>query len=148
MSIFDKLAEGLEDQSTVVPKLAPGIYDFKLFSIEKKTNEAGTFEWLAMGLQLISEGEDLDGNPMSGAFVNHMLGLTVNDYNSEEDIKREVACFLDCFQGSRDWDETLESYVGLEGSVKIKLSKERTNKNTGDVYPEAAEVARNGFIAK
>ena len=142
MSVFDNLANGLEDQSTAVPMLAPGIHEFKIHSMEKKSNEAGTFEYIAIGLQLTSEAEDTDGNPISGAFVNTMIGLTENDYNSEEDIRRQVACFLVCFQGSREWDETFESYIGLEGSVKTRIKPEKGE------YPEGVDVARNGYIPK
>lgn len=141
MSIFDKLGEGLEEVSTNVPMLAPGIYNFAIYSIEKKRSDSG-FEFLAIGLQLHDEAYDLDGNTISGAFVNTMIGLTENDYNTEADIKRQVACFLDCFQGSREWDETLESYKGLEGSVKVRIKPEK-----GD-FPEAVDVARNGYIAQ
>ena len=148
MSLFDRLGDDLDTQSVVEPILAPGIYTFKLYSIEKKTNESGSFEWLAISLQLMDEGEDLDGNPLNGGFINTMIGLTVNEYNTEEDIRREVAKFLDCFQGSRDWDETLESYVGLEGQVKTMVQKERQNKKTGDMYPPQAAVARNGYISQ
>jgi len=147
MSLFDKLAEGLNDVDVSDPILKPGSYTFKIHSIEKKSNEAGTFEWLAISLQLVDEGEDLAGNPLSGVFINHMLGLTENDYNSEADILREVARFLDCFSDSRDFDETLESYVGEEGVVKTRVAKEREGKN-GEVYPETHAISRNGFIPR
>ena len=141
MSVFDSLAEGLDEVSTAEPILAPSIYTFKLHSIEKKTAESG-FEYLALGLQLMDEGQDIDGNPIGTVFLNTMLGLTPNEYNTEDAIKREVCKFLDCFQGSRDWDETLESYKGLEGTIKTKVEKERTNKNTGVVYPQTHAVAQ------
>lgn len=140
-NVFDNLAEGLDDQSTDEPILAGGLYTFKIFSIELKENESQTFQWISLSLQLQDEAEDLDGNPLNGCFLNEMIGLTVNEYNSEEDIRREVAKFLDCFQGGRDWDESLESYKGMEGVCKTKVKKERTNKKTGDVYPEQAAVS-------
>ncbi len=151
MSIFDKLAgDALLNADTSYPVLAAGLYEFRIKEAEQKQSESG-FEYLNFVCELISDGAfSTTGEPIAPNYViRHMVGLTPSDKAiaelgqdaAENQIVKRVATFLDGFQATRHFDESLQSYIGQTFFAKTKVSKEREDKKTGNIYPPNAEIA-------
>lgn len=155
MSIFDKLASvDLSEVDTSYPILEAGTWEFQIKSAEKKTSENTGGEYLLFQCSLVSSNaNDITGAPLNpGYSMRHMINLTPSakqienkgEAQCEKDIFADVCKFLDAIQAEREWDETLESYVGLTFYAKTKVGKERTDPKTGNTYAAQAEFA--GFL--
>lgn len=156
-SIFDKLAgEELLNADTSYPVLAQGLYELRIKDAELKESESG-FEYVNLTCELISpNATDIKGEPVApGYIIRHMIGLTpsekaINEHGqdaAENQIVKRVAVFIDAIQKPRQrFDESLQSYIGLTFWAKTKVTKEREDKKTGNVYPPGAEIA--SFVPK
>lgn len=151
LDIFDEL--GSEDLSTVdtsYPILAPGQYEFQVKEATKEEAESG-YQYLLFKCSLVTPNAvDTNGNPVPVGYVmRNMIGLTpaektIKEVGLEEAkkrIKANVVKFLDAVVENRYFDPTLETYVGLNFFAKTRVSKERTDPITGQVYAPQAEFS-------
>jgi hypothetical protein len=146
----------LNEVDTSYPVLSGGVYEFEVKSAEKKTSENTGGEYLLFQCALITpDATDVNGGVLSpGYTMRHMISLTPSEKQlekkSEEECKKDIMAsickFLDGLMVVREWDETLESYVGLTFFAKTRVGKERTDPKTGNVYDPQAEFAN--FLPK
>jgi hypothetical protein len=150
LDIFDDLAsEDLSQIDTSYPILAAGQYEFNAKEVTKECSDNG-FEYILVKASLVTSGAlDTGGNTISpGYIIRYMIGLTPADKTvaevgleeAKKRIKVNIVKFLDAVVENRQWDPTFELYVGRNFFAKTKVTKERTDKNTGNVYPPAAEI--------
>lgn len=121
-SLFDQLvsgavAEELANMDTSYPILEPGEKGFAIKSASKLETDSG--EGLLVELSLLDEAVDTNGSPVGANFsVRHLMWMTPVGKLTKESILRNLAIFQDCFGISRtEWDETFESWIGLEGTA-------------------------------
>ena len=146
----------LNEVDTSYPILLGGTYEWEVKSAEKKTSDKSGGEYLLFSCALLSSGaSDIAGNDIPPGYqIRKMINLSPSEKQIDtkgedqcaKDIMKDVCKFLDALMEDRVWDETLETYVGMTFWAKTKVTKERTDKNTGDVYPPAADFA--SFIPK
>lgn len=148
MNLFDTLASGalteeLSNTTTSYPILAAGTYTFSIKSAEKVATKDGSGEYLLIQLALGEEATDVDGNPLNPGYgLRHMIYGTVTEKVTQESILKNIARFQDCFGIPREeWDETFESWIGLEGQVSTKVGQERTDARSGQTYPPQTEIS-------
>lgn len=152
LSVLDMLANtDLNTVDTSFPILAPGTYEFEVKEAEIKTSDNGV-RYAAIKTALVSpDAKDTNGNPINAGYpVRHMFMLSVSEKqvakHGEEQAKKNVIAdvcrFMDAVQGNRNWDETLQSYIGQRFFAKTKVSKERTDEATGQTYSPQAEFAQ------
>jgi len=157
LDILGMLAtEDLSQVDTSYPILLGGTYEFEIKGAEKKTSDKSGGDYLLFDCALLSsEATDIAGNPIQAGYrMRKMINLSPSEKQiaakGEEqcakDCVADVCKFLDALMEERIWDETLETYVSMTFWAKTKVSKERTDKATGDVYPPAADFA--SFIPK
>jgi len=150
IDIFDQLgSEDLTSVDTSYPILAGGQYEFKIKEMTKEQSDSG-FEYLLVKASLVSTNAlDVSGEPIKPGYVlRHMIGLTPIEKQVQEkgleavvkDIKRNIVIFLDAVTEDRQWDPSLELYIGKNFFAKTKVTKERVDKNTGNTYPPQAEI--------
>lgn len=147
MNILSQLASGaltdeLVNASTSYPVLSPGTYAVTIAKVEVTPTKDGSGEMLTIGLQLAQDAEDVDGNVLHAGFgLTHRIYCTVTEKVTQEMVLRNIAQFQDCFSIPRDsWDETFESWLGLEGTVKTKVEPERTGPD-GTQYAASTGIA-------
>lgn len=146
--------EELANTDTTFPNLAPGQYEFLIDTAEIKDNTAGTGKYLLFQCKLQSEGaKSTAGEPLAiGYPVRHMINLSPSqkqiDKNPEgldgviKNIKRDIAKFLEAVAGpSRTYDPSFAAYRGNTFWAKTRVSKERTDDNTGVTYDPQTEIA-------
>jgi hypothetical protein len=146
----------LNEVDTSYPILLGGTYEFEVKSAEKKTSEKSGGEYFLFNCALRSEGAaDITGAPVAPGYqIRKMINLSPSEKQIEakgeeqcgKDVIKDVCKFLDALMEERVWDETLETYIGMTFWAKTKVTKERVDKFTGDVYPPAADFA--SFIPK
>ena len=150
LSIFDTLGdEDLSAIDTSYPVLAAGQYEFSVKEMTKECSDSG-FEYLLVKASLVSTNAlDIAGAPVNpGYIIRHMIGLTPADKTIQEvgleeatkRIKQNIVKFLDAVVENRQWDNTLELYIGRTFFAKTKVTKEREDKKTGNIYPPSAEI--------
>jgi hypothetical protein len=157
MSIFDKLAEtDLDNVDTSFPNLAPGTYEFRVESAEKKESDKGG-EYLLWACKLVSaDALDTKGEALQPGYpLRHMLNLTYTDgiangrdgkggkseEEFEKDTFKDLCKFMDATLGHRKFAGDLEQFVGKTFFAKVKMGKARTNKDTGEVYDPSPQFA-------
>ena len=155
MDLLDQIAgEDLSSVDTSNPILAAGEYEFSIKEVTLEEAESG-FKYLLVKLNLMSSGaKDTVGRPvLPGYSMRHMIGLTISDKTiaeigpdaAKERVKVNIVKFLDAL-GNRELDKTFQSYPGQTLFAKTRVSKERTDAKTGQVYEPQAEIAM--FIPK
>lgn len=156
-NMFEMLANtDLSQVDTSYPNIAVGTYEWRVKSAEKKTSERTGGEYLLFQCELLTDtAVDTNGSSLNpGYSLRHMINLTPSEKQLQKDglegcqkkIMADLCKFLDAIMTERQWDETLESYVGLTFFAQTKVSKERTDERTGDTYPPQAEFAK--FLPK
>lgn len=155
MDIFDQLAnDDMSSVDTSFPLLAPDTYEFTITNIELKTSQNTGGSYISMSLALSSEGAlTPNGDPVGPGYpVTHMISTSTTEKMSEEDIKRNIAQFMDAVVGKSaresgvHFDVTLESYKQQTLIAKTKNQPERVDKNTGETYAPRTVVSY--FIPK
>jgi hypothetical protein len=158
LAIFDSLAEvDFQAVDTSFPNLNPGTYEFEITKASKEQSEKTGGFYLLFNTKLVTSGaRDTAGNELNPGYpVRHMINLTPSEKQLAKDgaegcvkkIQGDVAKFLDAVVGSeRTWDPTLELYVGKNFFAKTRVSKERTDEATGQVYAPSTEFA--SFLPK
>lgn len=146
----------LNEVDVSYPILLGGTYEFEVKEVEKKVSENTGGEYILFKCALLSDNAtDIAGNAISpGYAMRYMINLSPSEKQiaakGEEqcakDVLAQVCKFLDALMEQRVWDETFETYVGMTFWAKTKVTKEREDKNTGNVYPPAADFA--SFIPK
>ncbi len=144
--------EELADTNTAFPNLSPGQYEFVVDSAEIKDNAAQTGKYVLFQCKLATPGAiSTAGEPLQPGYpVRHMINLSPSqkqiDKNSEglegciKNIKKDIAKFVEALVGpSRQWDSTFQLYRGQTFFAKTRVSKERVDENSGQVYDPQTE---------
>lgn len=157
LDILNSLSsEELQSTDTSFPNLAPGQYQFRIDTAELKDSEKGG-KYLLFQCKLEStDATTTAGEPLQPGYpVRHMINLSPSQKQIDKNgldtcvknIKRDIAKFLEAVMGpARTWDPSLEIYRGQTFFAKTRVSKERTDENTGITYDPQTEFA--GFIPK
>lgn len=148
VDIFDQLGDGtLVDTDTSFPILAPGQCEFRVEAGTVETSEKTGGRYLAFDLATTEDKEDINGRPLPAGYkVRHMISVTPTEKMDDESIKRNLAMFLDAVVDGRQWDPTLELYIGQTLFAKTKVQAERVDDATGETYPASARIST--FIPK
>lgn len=150
LDILDMLAqEDLSQVDTSYPILAGGTYEWRIAEASRETSDSG-YTYLLFKCALLTPGAlDTNGNPVSPGYqIRNMIGLTPSQKQIEEvgldaakeNIKKNVVKFLQAL-GDLTFDPTLEKYKDMTFFAKTRVSKEKEDKKTGQVYPPAAEFS-------
>lgn len=153
----DLATTGLTGVDTSFPNLAPSQYEFEIVEASIEDNKAQTGKYLLFKTKLISEGAtDTAGNPIAPGYpVRHMINLSPSQKQVDksgleacvDNIKKDIAKFLGAVVGpARTFDPTMAMYPGMTFFAKTRVTKERTDDNTGVTYDPSTEFAT--FIPK
>ncbi len=154
LDILNSLStEELASTDTSFPNLSPSQYEFLIDEATIEGKDDGSSKYLLFKTKLNSEGaSSTAGEPLAPGYpVRHMVNLMPSqkqlDKHGEEqcikNIKKDIAKFLQAVMGpSCQWDPTLEIYRGQTFFATTRVSKERTDPNTGITYDPQTEFSK------
>lgn len=151
LNILDELAnEDLTAVDTSYPVLAAGQYEFRIQEMKQETFDSG---WTCIQIKcsLITPGAvDTNNSPVPpGYVITHRIGLSlsekvvaeIGEEAAKKQVKVNVVKFLQAL-GDLEFDPTYEKYLGKTFFAKTRVSKQREDKKTGQVYEPQAEFAQ------
>lgn len=131
-----------EDMSTIdtsMPLIKDGPCKLLLVKLEKLPNKKGTGFLLKFTLKATEDMETVKGDLVHVGYpVFKQISITPTPQYDEDAIKRAVALFVQSAKGTKLFP--LSQYEGMILPCRMTIRKERTDKDTGDVYPASNEV--------
>jgi hypothetical protein len=135
----DFLSEDLSTTDTSFPVVKEGPAELLIAKVEKLPNKKGNgfnlkFTLKAMGELVTTKDEVVQ----AGFPFTTLIPITPSENYTEDMIKRKVALFVQAMKGTLLFP--LAQWEGQVAQCRITIRKERTDKETGDVYPMQNEI--------
>lgn len=146
----DPLDTKVDDIDVSYPVIPAGLYTLGIKSAEVKPSKKGG-QNLVVQFETKEATQSVKGEQVAAGFVlTNNVGLTPTEKYSAIDIGKRIASICQSAQllgvSPRDIINDPKKLVGRTVLAKVQVSAERTDKETGSVYPERSEIA--SFVTK
>lgn len=126
--IIDLQSLDLSSTETGFPLLPNGVYGVRVVEIKTEQNKKQTGDNLKIKLALLEPTTDINGKPVNAGFpLFDLVSLVItkkDDGSVKYDPRPKLAEFKEAMTGTKTGSfNPLEQYIGLEGSVRLKVEK-------------------------
>ena len=140
----------LGSMKTDMPLVKAGLYDLKVLSakVEDNNKQDGHNLNITFTNTIPAQSTKDETLPPETARVFHNVSLKTTQKATPEAVARRVAMFIQALTpavgGVRmsNLGECVNMFVGKVARCKVDVQKERTNKETGETYPERNSIAQ------
>ena len=118
--ILEQDLTGTDIRDQILPK---GNYKVEVVNVEQRQSDGGT-NMLRVLTKTLDPHSDVDGRPVSvGHLLNQTIFLTPNEYNTVDDITKELKKFMVGLGVSAGQIAPLDQWKGKAGTARVTIQK-------------------------